>query len=474
MSYPFENSEHKSLNFKSENSEQRTRVKYEITTMTIAEFMLNILPITDCNPIGQRPGIFLEPDNDKNVGIITNILNGEFFNCITLVDASKDSNKWTWESLDGGHRKRAIRDFFENKFSVNGWTYATLPDELKEIFMNYRLVFARYEPLSNFMKGIIFRNLNKGTDVNPQETLNSYGDDPMANVVRETVRVVSRPDGKTSVSHELFEVNKADKFKWIASTNKRLKQEEWVAQVYYSFYNGGKLGDRRFAKLEKMYKDETIDPKRLKKKVDKFLDFLYELAKSKRAGGLKNDEKNTLLNLYLYLSESYGSDLEAINYLEWYRAFSVVFDDIYYDPDNQYKDIIDLPFESAETSISQRFRDYSRNIDSAEKQTQMIVWMTSHSKWEKVLEQTLLKDRTRAFPRWMKEVALQKQDFVCVIDGLPLVWEEAEAAHIKAHANGGKTQLNNLAMVRKVYNKSMGTIDLYEYKKMYDEQKKVA
>ena len=151
-----------------------------------------------------------------------------------------------------------------------------------------------------------------------------------------------------------------------------------------------------------------------------------------------------------------------------------MFDDIYYDPDNQYKDIIDLPFESAETSISQRFRDYSRNIDSAEKQTQMIVWMTSHSKWEKVLEQTLLKDRTRAFPRWMKEVALQKQDFVCVIDGLPLVWEEAEAAHIKAHANGGKTQLNNLAMVRKVYNKSMGTIDLYEYKKMYDEQKKVA
>ena len=74
----------------------------------------------------------------------------------------------------------------------------------------------------------------------------------------------------------------------------------------------------------------------------------------------------------------------------------------------------------------------------------------------------------------MKEIALQKQDFVCVIDGLPLVWEEAEAAHIKAHANGGKTRLNNLAMVRKVYNKSMGTIDLYEYKKMYDEQQKVA
>ena len=121
------------MSFPFENSEQRTRVKYDITTMTIAEFMLNILPITDCNPIGQRPGIFLEPDNDKNVGIITNILNGEFLNCITLVDASKDSDKWTWESLDGGHRKRAIRDFFDNKFSVNGWTYATLPDELKEI-----------------------------------------------------------------------------------------------------------------------------------------------------------------------------------------------------------------------------------------------------------------------------------------------------------------------------------------------------
>lgn len=454
----------------------KSKISFTKSTMTIEEFLMNILPITDCNPIGQRPAVHMGPDNPKSVAIITSILNNIDVGNITLVDVKAEATPWIWESLDGGHRKRAIRDYFRSKFKVDGKKYSELSEEQRQAFLNYQLSFTWYEPLSNFMKGVIFRSLNETTDVNDQETLNSYGDHPIANAIRETVRPVTRADGKTSICHDLFDVTASGNFRWIDSHNLRLKQEEWVARVYYSFYNGGKLASRTSKPyLTKMYNDENINVKQLKRKADKFLDFVFEMAKARRqtaGSGLGNSEKNTLLNLYLYLSESYGSDLEATDYLEWYKAFSTVYTDLYRDPNSQWQDIPDLPFESRQSTISQLFQDYTRNHDSADKQKQLVVWLTNHPEWENVLEYTLLKDRSRSFPNWMKEVTLQNQGFVCYIDGLPLDWADAEAGHIVAHAKGGQTVLSNCAMIRKSHNRDMGTMDVREYKEIYDAKMK--
>ena len=462
MSYPFAPKE---------------KINFSREMMTIEEFILNYQPITDCNPIGQRPAVYLSPQNDKSVAIIMSILHNIDVGNITLVDVKDEPTKWLWESLDGGHRKRAIIDFRNGEFKVMGMYYSEFPDDLKQLFLSYTLSFTLYEPLSNYMKGVIFRSLNKTTDVNSQETLNSYGDHPIANAVRETVRIVSKANGKTTITDDVFAVTAGGNFKWIEGDNLRLKQEEWVARVYYSFYNGGKLGNRESDRLETMYNDDTINMKQLKRKVDKFLEFLFEMAKSRRGTmgtGLSNSEKTALLNTYLYLSDSYGSDLEATDYLAWYQAFSKVYNDLYHDPQGKYKDIIDLPFESKETTISQRFKDYTRNHNSIEKQTQLVMWLTNHSEWENVLKHTLLKDRNRSFPRWMKEVTLQNQGYVCYIDGLPLSWDEAEAGHIVAHAKQGKTVLDNCAMIRKCYNSDMGTMDVNEYKEHWANQQKAA
>ena len=45
--------------------------------------------------------------------------------------------------------------------------------------------------------------------------------------------------------------------------------------------------------------------------------------------------------------------------------------------------------------------------------------------------------------------------------------KDAHAAHIVAHAKGGKTVYSNLAMVRACYNIDMGTMDLNTYKETY-------
>jgi len=448
-------------------------IDFSKVTMTITEFLADYLPLTDCNPIGQRPAVHVSPNNAKSVAIIESILYNIDIGNITLVDVRDEPTKYVWESLDGGHRKRAIRDYRDGLFSVFGMTYSQLPDEIRERFNSYVLSFTLYKPLEKFMKGVIFRSLNKTTDVNDQETLNSYGDHPLANAVRETVRVVTLPNGKTSTNHDFFELTRDGNFKWISGSNLRLKQEEYIARVYYSFYNGGKLGPRKADQLEKMYNDDTVNVKKLKKKVDNFLEFLYEMGKARKnqfGSGLGNSEKNTLLNLYLHLSESYGSDLECTDYYQWYLAFSECYNDLYNDPKGVWKDIQNLDFESKESTLSQLFRDYSRNHDSGEKQLQLVKWITSHPNWEKVLEHTLFKDPNRCFPNWMKEVALQLQGYVCAIDGLPLTWADAEAGHIVAHKNGGRTVLDNLAMIRREHNRAMGTMDVREYKKLWDEK----
>lgn len=454
------------------------KIMFTRTSMTISDFMRDLIPLTDCNPISQRPAVHLESDNPKSRAIINSILNNIDIGNITLVNVVEEESVYQWESLDGGHRKRAIRDFILGKITINGITYSQLSEEQREAFMNYELSFTLYSPMSNYMKGHIFRSLNETTDVNDQETLNSYGDHPIANAVRETVRVVTLRNGKTSVIHDLFEVTNGGNFKWLSGSNPngRLRLEEFVARVYYSFYNRSALGSRKYNNLEKMYNDETLNVAKLKKKADKFFDFLYEMAKVRRqtaGSGLGNSERNTLLNLYLYLSDSYGSDLESTDYIEWYKAFSKVYNDLYNDPRSKWKAVLDAKMmasigESKESTITQLFQDYTRNHDSAEKQKQMVIWLTQHPEWTNVTDYTLLKDRNRSFPNWMKEVTLQEQGYVCAIDGLELNWADAEAGHIVAHVKGGKTNLDNCAMIRKSHNRDMGTMDVNEYKNHYN------
>jgi len=452
--------------------------KFTKVNMSIAEFVNDLLPDTDCNPIGQRPPISSDTDNEKSRGIVDSIMKNYDIGLITLVDVKDvDKTPYKWESVDGGHRKRSIRDFLNNLVKWNGRYYSQLSKAEQNHFKSYPLSFTLYENMPAYIIGDIFRTTNKTTDVNDQETLNSYGDHPVANAIRETVRMVASSNGKATVIHDLFEVSVGGRFRWISGDNLRLRQEEFVARIYYSFYekgNNATLGSRTSKQIAHLYNDPSVNIKQLKKKVDKCLDFLFEMAKVRKqtvGDGLGNSEKNALLNLYLYLSDSYNSDLECNDYVSWYKAFSVVYNDLSRDPKGIWSEVPDLDFESKDSTISQLFKDYCRNHDNKDKLTQSVIWMTQHEKWSLVNEYTLFKDRNRSFPKWMKEVKLQEQGYVCAIDGLPLDWKDAEAGHIIAHVKGGPTVYDNLAMIRKSHNRDMGTMDVNEYLEHYNKTK---
>lgn len=459
MSYPFDVAPIKASDL--------AKVKFDKKTMSVIDFLTNYYPITNCNPIGQRPPIYFAIDNIKSVEIVQSILLGIDIGGITLVYVKDEEGKWVWESVDGGHRKRAIYYFFNNEFRVFGKYYSELSDTEKDRFKKYELSFTLYESLPTFVKGYIFRNINKTTDVNNQETLNSFGDISIANVIRETVRLIT-VNGKISQPHDLFEVTSAGNFKWVESNNIRLKLEEFVTRYYYRFYVGGDIGSRKYDELESMFMDDTVPAKSLKKKVDALLDFLFEMAKARKfilGGGLARGEMNTLANLYLYIGANHG-DWSVEDPMEFYRAFSAVYNDFYHDPNYKYDKVVKFKFESAGVTIKECFRNYAVNQDSYEKQEQLMKWVTSKFY---VLNYITLKDPTRCFPKWMKEITLQKQKYVCAIDGEPLNWDDAEGAHIVSHFDGGKTILSNCAMVRKCYNSAMGTMSVTEFKENYDK-----
>ena len=115
MSYPFE--------------VDMTKIKFCKQRMSLQKFLIDYLSITDCDPMGQRPPIDENPSNAKNLGIIQAIMLGIDIGQITLVDVKDENNRYQWESVDGGHRKRAVKAFFDGKFKFNGKYFSEFSQE---------------------------------------------------------------------------------------------------------------------------------------------------------------------------------------------------------------------------------------------------------------------------------------------------------------------------------------------------------
>ena len=85
-------------------------------------------------------------------------------------------------------------DYLNNKIIINGKFFSELPKEEQDAFLIVHLHLTSINSLDAAKKHHIFRTLNKTTDVNFIEMLNSYGDIPIANYIRETVCLVNQID----------------------------------------------------------------------------------------------------------------------------------------------------------------------------------------------------------------------------------------------------------------------------------------
>ena len=184
-------------------------MKYTKQAISIGDYVSNWYNDINCSPIGQRLPVTEKPD--KRDGIINTILKGIDIGQITIAK-NKDDPKFKYDSVDGGHRKRYIHSYKLNEFKVNDKLYSELSQEKKDEFNSYELTFVIYDDLDVFTKGYIFRTINETTEVEHQEMLNSYGDVPIANLIRYSVRTVPGVDNPT---HQLFELTQDKNFRFL-------------------------------------------------------------------------------------------------------------------------------------------------------------------------------------------------------------------------------------------------------------------
>ena len=456
--------------------------KYKKKFISILDYYKNWYQQIDCNPVGQRPAV-PDSDNSKKEAVIRAVFWGINLGEITIVkNFVTKVVKYIYDSIDGGHRKRYIWEYMNNKFKVDGKFYNQLTDKQKKCFNNYNLTFVMYEPMNTYTRGYLFRALNESTLVNHQEMLNSFGDTHIANLIRELVRVVEKNNGQNSTStHSIFEKTYSgtgDSYKFLGFTNDRLFTDELVAQLCFRYTQPKLLGGSPDNELDNMYNtinDNKKLVKKLSKKLNEHLDILFEIAKVRK--NLLNDGLSQkdwrLLNYLIFYCKDRCKKFKINDYLSFYKEYKKCLDLILDGKKSQKtqinysKQISDIDWDSKDRLIKEAFSAYLSVPHDGRKINQSVIWFLDEFE---IFKHITILDKKRNYDIKEKESQLSKQKFLCYIDELPLTFAESEAAHKIAHSLGGKTITKNLVMVRKIHNKNMGTVNVEEYKKIYLKQ----
>tara|TARA_B100000085_G_C18525617_1_gene505668 strand:+ start:199 stop:1572 length:1374 start_codon:yes stop_codon:yes gene_type:complete len=443
----------------------------------IGDYILDLYPVTNCNPITQRPVVEKSKVGGKKPSkaqsIIGAIIDGFDIGEMKLVNI-KDKT-FTYESCDGGHRKRTMVSFFNNEFPIHetheifgGMYYRDLPSEIKEQFKSYPLRFVVYEDLPKYRIGKQFRITNTTTPVNKMEMLNSFGDVPHANLVREYVRYVEENDNQVHSLFKSYEKNEEVIFENLSTHNNRLKLEEAVARMVFRFYINKNvkektyLGTASFDEIFEMYKDESAT-NGITKDVESLFNHLLKLsqAKMKQCSGRG-----------LSYSELVMASRMFLHFLDVESNYKVrCYDSLWLDFTNSLSSFIGKnptrtkphKDDRGVRTESEAMRGYLGIHDNYAKIEQSVTWLLEGI----IISKHLIgRDSTRVFSRELIEQVLAKQNYTDYVDGKPLTMDDAVGAHVEAWSEGGKTIAENLVITSKYHNSKMGSLNVEAYKEL--------
>ena len=447
--------------------------EYIKTTMTVRDFILNHGEI-DCNPVHQRlerePKMIGTDSPSKAQGVLGSMLMGMDIGQITIHETA--AGAFQFESIDGGHRKRYIVAFYENKFPDfnTGKYYRDMTKKEKDAFLNINLSFCTYKKLKGSQVGLIFRALNETTPVNHQEMLNSHGNVPIANAVRETVRSVT---GVVSTPHPLFDYTERSSdskrnYVYVSFDNDGLRIDEMIARIFYRYYDGGGLGVSGKEELEEMYDDSSIDnakATKLKKKVKDCLDFVLRMAvvrKSRMGNNMPQKEFVLFSRLWMSLEKEYkvftvNDDMEFFDSInDAYSPYKLNYDD---QPAELQKP---SPLDSGKT-IGKQFNDSLGEFRPAKS---VLFPIERLLKKVNIMAVITPRDKQRCFPVKWKQAKLTEQNYLCAVSGEPITFKTSQGAHNIAWSRGGRTDYTNLSMVATHHNSKMGSMSVQEYKEL--------
>jgi len=475
-------------------------VNWIIKEYSIANFYNMLMPLSeekiDCDPVGQRPDV---ESMSKRQGIIDTIIRGYDIGELKLriVDGH-----YRFRSIDGGHRKRAARDFINNKFKthrntscvingkeyyVGGMYYKELPIEVKEKFNSYKLRFTIYgEEMTDEEAGEIFRRTNITTDVNHQEMLNSYEDNLVAKFVRELSRPIRDLNNEYHPLFEYKDLNPEDRKQvWFQSASTRLRDDEFVTRFltlltkkstdanwltcskYESEQTFIQLGDKNKGDWVK----NSSEAKKHQKMVIDALDFMLKYAKAKSSLSkqkISNQEFTVVSRLYVYLNKQFGKNgYKVSDWATFYTSVRNAMDRfVGKDPNNLRMELWND--DKGTRAISTAFHGYLTVHDKQTKSEQSMKWLLEEMDIND--SGITFLDPVRFFSPEIIEQVLRNQNYKCWVTGKPLDIKDAVGGHIVAHSEGGRTTIDNCMVCHKDENEKMGAIDATLYRQIRQEE----
>ena len=451
--------------------------KWEQEVWTVERFNTEVLTI-NVNPEWQRPDVdtLFHASNfpSKAQAIIASMLLG-----LDIGEIKLCYFRGQRASIDGGNRKRAIKAFLDGKFKLHKkspWGevfFHQLHKDVQNALKAYRIRIIQYEEMDSNTIGALFRSTNMTTEVNDQEMLNSYGDNPVAVLIRTTVRHFKE---RGNTPHELFtESNQSGKkgekrYIHLSFNNHRLRMEDQLVRILHRIVEGnetpGPTSDRAkrdlYEKYGAIWESDPKEQKRVEKKLKEALDFFTKVASAARAdrkNGLPIGQYSMLTRLYFYMKKEYQGAFRVDDYDAFWKEFSRTFAKV-----SSIKTLYTKPDGSeGDRTIGKAFNNFM-SFDRHEdwKIEYTINWFKKEFKFEKVVTRL---DPKRCFGSEKVEQILALQGWKDYIDGKPLSLDRAVGAHIDAWSNGGKTNDNNLVVVSEKHNRAMGTMNVEDYKR---------
>ena len=470
-------------------------ISWYIEEVNIGTFYHMLSPTSsvriDCDPVGQRPDI---ESITKRQGIIDTIIRG--FDIGELKLREVVTGQYRRRSVDGGHRKRAVRDFMDGKFKTHKNTfcqigekvfkignlyYKDLPIEVKEFFLSYKIRFTIYDKsMTDEQAGEIFRRTNITTDVNWQEMLNSYEDNLVAKFVREISRPIRDLNNKC---HALFEYRfltpEKRKQYWFQSASTRLRDDEFVTRLLTVLVKPAKesnwmtcsnketeacfihLGDKENG----VWANNSVEAKKHQKLVTEALDFILNYAKAKKSLSrqlLSTQEFTVISRFYAYLIRTFGRNgFKVKNWYELYVAIRGSMDKFV----GKDEDILRVDTHKDSKglrTVCECFRQYLTVHDDETRCEQSMKWLLEEMDIENC--GIVFLDPVRVFSADVIEQVLRVQKYKCWVTGSPLDIKDAAGGHLVAHSEGGKTIIENCMVCHKDENNRMGTMDALIYR----------
>ena len=449
--------------------------------VTIREFYNEVAPLLNMNPEHQRLPVEINKE-DKSESIIACMMEGISIGQITVheIDRNNSSKKFQYESVDGGHRCRAIFGFKTNKFPLGshlgktyeGKYYCQLSDEDREYFDSIALIFTIYNGLSSRQLRKVFTLINTSDHINHQEGLNSAGTASIAKSVREAVRYMGRDIDNTP--HILFEENNSNRGKreavFMREINKRLAYDRLAARIFCVVLNGNKPTGCDDLELEDMYDTEYEETEldAAKIKVKKCLDFIFEIAQVRKAYNSSITIEYAVMLYRIYFSYTKKYKNWKINN---FRAFDVRLQ-------LAMSENMDGSFDLARTVMvgqngkstttrSEVFKKCLRRHSDIENWNKTIEFLeeTSHMNPDNLIEENILQIiHSRYISQNTKDVVLATQGHKDAIDGKDFAPEDKiEYDHILSVKNGGRSGRKNIQAVKKEHNRTKGCLNGDQY-----------